>query len=192
MPIPAANPTHHHARMTPGQGSSPKTNFRPRATPNFYAGTKRKATNRDLMILPEPSPATIDVMKQPVDELFCEVCQASCSSARTLHQHLKGRRHRANLKWRQDKRKSGQAAIGSLRCDLCRIFCADRALLEMHWRGKKHKAKLHALKNGEDIGKKPLRCELCLVSCMNEDLFQMHVNGKQHTARVELARRRNL
>ncbi|KAK6153441.1 hypothetical protein DH2020_013080 [Rehmannia glutinosa] len=132
-------------------------------------------------------------LNKSVDNLLCELCQVSCSSALTMRQHLSGRPHKAKMEFMKLKRNCIGERKGKPRCDICQIWCSDRDGLEMHLKGQKHKAKMQELelckKNGGGIvAKKPILCELCRVHSMNEDLFKMHLKGRQHAAREELKR----
>ncbi|KAG8388719.1 hypothetical protein BUALT_Bualt02G0154600 [Buddleja alternifolia] len=163
------------------------------------SGLKRKAPSHDIQFIPRgnpsPSPSSSQMTKKPVHDLFCNICEVSCSSALTLRQHLIGRPHKAKLEFMKLKRNtiSGDRK-GKPRCNTCQIWCSDWNAMQMHLKGQKHKAKLQEFEvckknGGEKIDKKPIRCELCLVNCMNEDLFKMHLKGRQHAAREELKRR---
>ncbi|GER53101.1 zinc finger RNA-binding protein [Striga asiatica] len=132
---------------------------------------------------PKPGPNP-----KPVDELFCQLCQASCSSARTMSQHLNGRAHKAKLKWVQMKKSSavGRNFRKPPTCEVCGIWCSDGYALNMHLRGKKHEAKVKELegKNRNFVDKRPIKCELCGIDCMNADNFAMHLKGRAHARRM--------
>ncbi|CAA0836049.1 Unknown protein [Striga hermonthica] len=125
---------------------------------------------------------------KPVDELFCQLCQASCSSARTMSQHLNGRAHKAKLKWVQMKSSAGGRNIRKPpTCEVCGIWCSDGYALNMHLRGKKHEAKVKVKElegNGNLVDKRPIKCQLCGVDCMNADNFAMHLKGRAHASRM--------
>lgn len=181
----------------PNQVQKPILFPKPNIPTRPRSGLKRKARG-DEQFLPRrnPSPSTSNdnMIKKSVDNLLCELCQVSCSSALTMQQHVNGRPHKAKLEWMKLKRNSTENRKGKPRCDVCQIWCSDRNALDMHFKGQKHKAKLQELElckqnGGERISKKPILCELCLVSCMNEDLFKMHLKGRAHVTREELKSR---
>ncbi|KAL8056970.1 hypothetical protein ABFX02_04G153400 [Erythranthe guttata] len=158
---------------------------------------KRKQIDIQELLNPPPAYSNNNSSK-PVNKsprnLFCELCQVSCSSGTTMQDHLRGRPHKAKLVWMQLKTRN--CTVKQPKCNVCQIFCSDRDTMEMHLKGRKHKAKLHELEECRRNGtggvvakKKPVFCELCHVSCMNEDCFEMHLRGKQHATRQEMKRR---
>ncbi|KAI3463927.1 hypothetical protein Pfo_020590 [Paulownia fortunei] len=217
VPFSSENPILH--TKVPALRPSPKLDLFPRTNmvplehlnqvqkPNSYprpsvptkprSGLKRKATDSEQRLPcrnPSPSTSSSNMTKKSVENLLCELCQVSCSSALTMQQHLNGRPHKAKLEWMQLKSRFTGDRKGKPRCDVCQIWCTDGDGLDMHLKGKKHKAKLQELelvkKNGGGIiAKKPILCELCLVHSMNEELFKMHLKGRPHAAREELKRR---
>ncbi|KAL3655287.1 hypothetical protein CASFOL_001073 [Castilleja foliolosa] len=139
------------------------------------SGRKRKGEENEQSRAP----------KKHVDSLVCELCQATCSSAVTMQQHLKGRAHKAKLEWYKLNRDRGGPGTNKPMCNVCKIWCSDRNSLEMHFKGQRHKSKVQEMEackrnGGAEIDKKPILCEMCGVHCMNEDLFKMHLKGKQH------------
>ncbi|KAJ8621588.1 hypothetical protein MRB53_030117 [Persea americana] len=67
--------------------------------------------------------------------LFCELCRVSCMSLFNLHQHRRGKHHKA-----QEERLNylRMKQTQKFWCDLCGISCIDMTSLEQHRAGKKH------------------------------------------------------
>lgn len=179
MPIPKKI----RAQAPVSESNSSSSIVRPLLAPKKEAS--HHSDLKDMIHTPSPSN---DLMKKPLDDFFCQICQASCSSKFTFNQHLKGRRHAANLKWSRERRNSSEGFSGNPRCDICQLCCSDKGALEIHLKGKKHTNKLRELELG-DNAKKTILCELCLVNCMNENAFHQHIMGKQHAAKVEIAQK---
>ncbi|KAG6391777.1 hypothetical protein SASPL_149537 [Salvia splendens] len=134
-------------------------------------------------------------MSKPAENLVCHLCEASCSSALVMQQHLRGRQHKAKISFKTMKRESTITTTASKpKCDLCEIGCSDVGALQMHFKGQKHTAKVQELQRCKESGgkkssKAPIICEVCGVPCMNQDAFEQHLKGKQHCVKQDLKRR---
>ncbi|KAG6390014.1 hypothetical protein SASPL_151492 [Salvia splendens] len=152
---------------------------------------KRKATTPEKPATPPLPPSK---MRKSADNLVCDLCVASCSSALVMQQHLRGRKHKAKISFNKRKRESNTTTASKPRCDLCEIWCCDVGALQMHFKGQKHMAKVQELqlckeRGGQKSSKAPIICEVCGVSCMNQDSFEQHLKGRQHAVKQDLKRR---
>lgn len=98
---------------------------------------------------------------------FCKICKVNCSGSVSFKQHIKGQKHKANLKKKQPARSGGNA------CKQSHIRCHEE--VETQFNGKKRKAKCE-----EGKGSQQLWCQLCQVACSHEDTYWLHLKGKAH------------
>lgn len=105
---------------------------------------------------------------------FCKICKVNCSGSISFKQHIKGQKHKANLKKKQPTRNSNSnSRSGENACSQSHIRCHDE--VEIHFNGKKRKAKCE-----EGKGSQKLWCQLCQVACSHEDTYWLHLKGKAH------------
>ncbi|MED6122411.1 hypothetical protein PIB30_039526 [Stylosanthes scabra] len=113
------------------------------------------------------------------NNVYCKICQLSCSSPFNLKQHLIGHKHRQKLL----ELESG--GTSEKWCDMCKVSCMNEELLKLHFQGKKHKAQLQKLEvdqqGGEQLQNKQQKwCELCKIWCIDEFSFKQHLQGRKH------------
>ncbi|KAH1126728.1 hypothetical protein AAZX31_06G188700 [Glycine max] len=117
-----------------------------------------------------------------LDDIYCKICQISCSSPSNLKQHLRGRKHEQML-------QKGGSNSQMQWCEVCCIPCMNEDLLKMHFQGQKHKAKLQMLeisKQGVEAPNKPKWCALCKLWCSDEFAFRLHLGGKKHVKKKDV------
>ncbi|OMO68674.1 Zinc finger, U1-type [Corchorus capsularis] len=87
------------------------------------------------------------VSEDQKDMFFCEVCQVSCSSAKTYKQHVKGQKHRTNLHFPfKGNDEAATTAVNSRKkCELCGVWCMNESSFNQHLEGQKHKERLQNL-----------------------------------------------
>ncbi|PIA62940.1 hypothetical protein AQUCO_00200749v1 [Aquilegia coerulea] len=101
---------------------------------------------------PQKSYTKRSLQKKPVS-LFCKECQLACSSALTLKQHYKGKKHRSKIAELTLQRMESMEipnigqniAMAPLWCDVCNISCMNEHNYVEHLSGKKHIACLQAV-----------------------------------------------
>ncbi|KAI4335943.1 hypothetical protein L6164_014537 [Bauhinia variegata] len=186
--------------LIPSESSSSALSSGPHASPSLL-GIKRQAPSSNFEFLPvQQQEPRFDshVYKKKRDNLFCAVCQTACSSVISYKQHLKGRRHNAQLHELKSGRKdiAEVAQVGSQRqkCQICDVWCMNVDSLKQHLAGQKHKFRLEKLrlnmKGGRATAKKRRFCYLCKIWCHDEYSLQMHLKGKQHLDQLNAAKQR--
>ncbi|KAL3537226.1 hypothetical protein ACH5RR_000592 [Cinchona calisaya] len=121
-----------------------------------------------------------------VPNIFCKICEVSCTGSVSYRNHVRGHKHKAKLRFMQ---LSGNVVVTQNtgqqpKCNVCKIFCSDQNNLDLHLKGQKHKAKLLEIELGQNQNTpQQFWCELCQVPCTNEETFRMHLKGKNHAAR---------
>ncbi|MED6194359.1 hypothetical protein PIB30_027744 [Stylosanthes scabra] len=122
-------------------GSTPRLSL----SPNL-SGTKRKETlpvstaSNPPQQNRQPFHRDISHKAEADDNVYCKICNLSCSSPFNLKQHLMGYKHREKLLELESGKKSGTSENSRSYerhwCDMCKISCMNEELLKLPFKVK--------------------------------------------------------
>ncbi|CAI9112013.1 OLC1v1012376C1 [Oldenlandia corymbosa var. corymbosa] len=152
--------------------------------PGIRVHSPRKEYISSLNCLQKPTPYP-DAVRDGSLYLFCNLCKVECSGPFSYKQHLKGQKHRSNLRFQPlciRENSANTAAARKMRnCELCEIWCSDEDHLQVHFKGRKHQENLLGdQKQNSAQEQQQLWCGLCEVPCIDQQSYELHLRGKTH------------